>query len=206
MSAPVTIHLVRHGMCDPVGHALAGRIPGIPLNAQGRDEAARVAERLAAASLAALVTSPIQRARETAAVIAARTKAPMHVDDALTEIDVGRWAGCTFDELSSGVQSAEWRRFNTFRAGTRAGGGELMLDAQVRSVSALLAMRAPYAGEAVVVVSHADVIKAAVAYYIGMPLDLAQRLELAPASITTLSLDADGVRLLALNDTGSIAR
>lgn len=200
--SPVTIHLVRHGMCDPVGHSLAGRMPGVPLNAEGRDGAARVAERFASIPVAAVISSPIQRARETAEAIVARTSAPLHVDEAFTELDVGQWTGCTFDELAAGPQAEAWRRFNTFRSGTRAGGGELMLDAQVRAVGALLALRAPYEGRAVVVVSHADVIKAAVAYFIGVPLDLAQRLELAPASITTLALDADGVRLLRMNDTG----
>lgn len=203
---PVTVHLIRHGMCDPVGHSLAGRMPGIPLNEQGRAEAARAAERFESVPLAAIITSPVQRARETAEAIVARTNAPLHVDEAFTEIDVGIWTGCTFDELGRGSQRDEWRRFNTFRSGTRAGSGELMLDAQVRAVGALLDLRTPYAGKAVIVVSHADVIKAAVSYFIGVPLDLAQRLEIAPASITTLALDADGVRLLRMNDTGTDIR
>jgi probable phosphoglycerate mutase len=179
-------------------------MPGVPLNAQGRDEATRLAERLASVPIAAIVTSPVQRARETADAIAARTNAPVHVDEAFTELDVGAWTGCTFQELGRS-HADEWRRFNAFRSGTRAGGGELMLDAQVRAVSAVLALRGAYAGPRVVVVSHADVIKAVVAYFIGMSLDLAQRLEVATASVTTLALDGEGVRLLALNDTGRIA-
>lgn len=204
--APVAIHLVRHGMCDPVGQSLAGRMPGVPLNDQGRAEAARVAERFESVPLAAIITSPVQRARETAEAIVARTNAPLHVDGAFTEIDVGAWTGRSFDELGRGSQADEWRRFNAFRSGTRAGGGELMLDAQLRAVGALLDLRAPYAGKAVVVVSHADVIKAVASYFIGVPLDLAQRLEIAPASITTLALDADGVRLVRVNDTGTDIR
>lgn len=203
MSA-VTIHLVRHGMCDPVGHALAGRMPGVPLNAQGSEEAARVAERLAALPITAVITSPVQRARETAEVIAARTGAPVHLDDAFTELDVGSWTGETFAKIGE-TDADEWRRFNRFRTGTRAGGGELMLDAQARAVAALLALRSAFAGRRVVVVSHADVIKAVVAYFVGTPFELAQRLEIATASVTTLALDADSVRLLALNDTGKIA-
>lgn len=205
MSAPVTILLVRHGMCDPVGRSLAGRMPGVPLNVQGRQEAERVAARLATVPIAALISSPVQRARETAAAIAARASVDVQIDDAFTEIDVGTWTGRTLQELGGDACAAEWRRFNTFRSGTRAGGGELMLDAQVRAVTALLALREPYAGRTVVVVSHADVIKGTVAYCIGVPLDLAHRLEVAPGSVTTLALDADGARLLALNDTGGIA-
>lgn len=206
MSNPVTVLLVRHGMCDPVGHYFAGRAPGVPLNARGRDEAARVAERLASVPIAAIYSSPIQRARETAEAIAERAGVQVQVDDAFTEIDVGEWTGRTFQELGAAPYASEWGRFNTFRSGTRAGGGELMLDAQVRAVAALLALRDAYAARTVVVVSHADVIKAAVAYFIGVPLDLAPRLEIGPASVTTLAVDADGARLLALNDTGSVAR
>lgn len=206
MSAPVRVLLVRHGMCDPVGRYFAGRAPNVPLNAVGREEASRVAERLASLPIAAIVSSPIQRARETADAIAARANVPVTIDDAFTEIDVGEWTGRTFQELGAPPLADEWRRFNTFRSGTRAGGGELMLDAQVRGVSALLALRTPYAGKTVVVVSHSDVIKAAVAYFIGVPLDLACRLEVDPASVTTLALDADGAKLIALNDAGGIAR
>lgn len=192
-------------MCDPVGHYFAGRAPGVALNAVGRDEAARVAERLASVPIAAIYSSPIERAQETARAIAERVGVPVQVNDAFIEIDVGEWTGRTFQELGAAPYADEWRRFNTFRSGTRAGGGELMLDAQVRGVSALLALRAEYAGRTVVVVSHGDVIRAAVAYFTGVPLDLSRRLEIATASITTLTLSADDARLVTLNDTGSIA-
>jgi probable phosphoglycerate mutase len=161
-----------------------------------------VAERLATLRIAAVITSPIQRARETAQAIVERTRAPLHVDDAFTEIEFGRWTGCTFGDLGKGADADAWRRFNTFRSGTRAGGSELMLDAQVRAVAGLLGLRESYEGRDVVVVSHADVIKAAVAYFIGVPIDLTLRLEVDTASISTLALDGDGVRLLRLNDTG----
>lgn len=202
---PVTVLLVRHGMCDPVGKFFAGRMPGVPLNEQGRQEAERVAERIATIPIAAIISSPIQRARETAAAIAARTNADVHVDEAFTELDVGEWTGRTFNELGQPPFADEWRRFYTFRAGTRAGGAELMLDAQVRAVGALLALRDRYAGKTIVVVSHGDVIRAAIAYFIGVSLDLARRLEIGTASISTLTLSRDDARLLALNDTGGVA-
>lgn len=205
MTQPATILLVRHGMCDPVGKFFAGRMPGVPLNVQGRDEAERVAERIATVPIAAIISSPIQRARETAAAIAAHTNVDVQIDDAFTELDVGAWTGRTFRELGEAPFADDWRRFNTFRSGTRAGGAELMLDAQVRAVGALLALRDRYPGQRVVVVSHGDVIRGAIAYFIGVPLDLARRLEIATGSISTLTLSQEDARLLGLNDTGGVA-
>lgn len=197
-----TFLLVRHATCDPVGRSLAGRAPGVALNDAGRAEAERLAGRLAGVRVAAIYTSPLDRARETAAAIAARTGAPVRPHEPFGEFDFGEWTGRTFAELAP---DPRWRRFNTFRSGTRVPGGELMLEAQARAVAAVHSLAAAHAGETVLVVSHADVIKAVVAYFAGIPLDLTHRLEVGPASVSALALDEEGARVLGLNDTGAYA-
>jgi probable phosphoglycerate mutase len=194
-----TFLLVRHATCDPVGKSLAGRAPGVHLNAEGRAQARRLAERLAASPIAVVYSSPLERARETAAAVAERVGVTADTHDGLTEMDFGAWTGCTFAELAP---DERWRRFNSFRSGTRPPGGETMQEAQARAVAALLALAERHGDAVVAAVSHGDVIKGVVAHVAGIPLDLAHRLEVAPASVSVVALDADGARLLRLNDCG----
>lgn len=175
---------------------LAGRAPGYSLNEAGRAEAARLAADLAGRTLAAIVSSPLERARETAAAIAEPAGLPVEVDPALTEIDFGEWTGSRFDALHG---SAAWRHYNAFRGTTRSPGGEAMLDVQARAVAAMARARQAHPGAELVLVSHADVIKAALAHFLGAPLDLFQRIEVAPASRSLVRLGPDWVRIEAVN-------
>ena len=193
-----TLLLVRHALCDPVGKAVAGRAPGVLLNETGRAQAERLSERLAGLPIEALYSSPLERARETARPIAERLGLEVRLAPELLELDFGEWTGLTFEEVRA---SAAWQQFNSFRSCTRIPGGELMLEVQARAVAALERLRERHAGW-VVAVSHGDVIRAAIAHYVGIPLDLVQRLEVGPASVSALSFDAGGVRILRLNDTG----
>jgi len=203
-----TFLLVRHAACDPIGKSLAGRAPGVHLNAEGRAQARRLAERLSAVPVAAVYSSPLERARETAAPIAERAGVAVRTHDGLTEIAFGEWTGKTFAELAG---DDRWRRFNSFRSGTRPpGGGELMLEVQARAMAALLELRdrhrqhagAAGGGDVLVVVSHSDVIKGVLCYVAGIPLDFVHRLEVSPASVSVVTLDEEGARLLRLNDCG----
>jgi probable phosphomutase (TIGR03848 family) len=191
-----TILLVRHATCDPVGRSLAGRAPGVLLNAEGRAQAARLAELLRAAPITAVYSSPLERAAETAAAIALPRAQRVIVDDRLTELDFGDWTGQSLDALQP---DESWRHFNGFRSGTRPPAGELMLEAQARAVDALLAARESHGDESVAMVSHGDVIRAVLAYFLAIPLDLASRLEITPASVSVLELHAWGPRVLRVN-------
>jgi broad specificity phosphatase PhoE len=191
-----TVLLVRHATCDPVGRSLAGRAPGVVLNATGRAQAAWLAESLLGAPLAAVYSSPLERATETAWAIADGAGREVVVDARLTELDFGHWTGQALDALQP---SDDWRHFNSFRSGTRPPSGELMLEAQARIVGALLDLRGTHDGELVAVVSHADVIRAALSHFLGMPLDLASRLEIAPASVSAIEVHAWGARVLRIN-------
>jgi probable phosphoglycerate mutase len=178
----------------------------VHLNTAGEGQAARLADRLRAVRIEAVYSSPLERARQTAEPIARGRGVEggaleVRTLDALAEIAFGEWTGRTLSELD---REPAWRRFNSFRSGTRIPGGELIAEVQARAVSGLVALRGRHPAGTVVAVSHGDVIRAALAYWLGMPLDLMQRLEVEPASVSAVELDDDGVRILRLNDTGAV--
>jgi probable phosphoglycerate mutase len=191
--------LIRHALTDAVGTAVSGWLPGVHLNAAGRQQAARLAERLAPARIDAIYSSPLERAMETAGEIARRRGLPVLPCEAAGEVRAGDWTGRSFNELE-GLPG--WRRFNALRSLGRIPGGELMLETQLRIVRELECLRERHPDAHVAVVSHGDVIKAAVAYLAGIPLDLFQRLEISPASLSVVSIDEHMPRILRLNDTG----
>ena len=113
----------------------------------------------------------------------------------------GAWTGQEFLALASVLQ---WQQFNSFRSGTRAPGGELMLEVQVRIVAVLERLRTQYTHGVIAVVSHGDVIKAALGHYAGIPLDLLQRLVINTASVSMVAVNNYGPQLLRINDTGEL--
>lgn len=191
-----TFLLVRHAAIDPHGTSIAGRAPGVALNAAGRAQAAALAESLRRVAVDAVYSSPMERAWETARAIAEAHSLELQISPALEELDFGEWTGRAFADLD-GVPA--WLHFNTFRSGTRIPGGEHMLEVQARAVGEIERLRARHPEETVVVVSHGDVLRSIVAWYIGLPLDLFQRLEIGPASSSTLEVTDDGARLTLLN-------
>jgi probable phosphomutase (TIGR03848 family) len=191
-----TIFLIRHGETDAVGKTLAGWLPGVHLNQAGIAQAERLAERLPAARIAAIYSSPLERAIETAQPLAGKLGIEPIRREALGEIRFGDWTGREIQELEG---DPEWQRFNSFRSSTRAPGGELILEVQVRIVTELTELRRRHPDEAVAVVSHGDVIRAAVAHYAGIPLDLFQRFEISPGSVSILRLSEETAVLFRLN-------
>jgi probable phosphomutase (TIGR03848 family) len=191
--------LVRHAAIDAHGRSLPGRTPGVHLNAQGRLQAQALAQRIAGLPVSAVYSSPLERAVETADPIAKLLGLETAVSEELLEIGFGDWTG---SDIADVAESPAFQRFNSFRSCAPVPGGEFMLQAQARMVAGLDALRARHAHAHVVVVSHGDMIKAAIAHYAGIPLDLFQRIEISPASISMVELDAATVRILAVNDTG----
>jgi probable phosphomutase (TIGR03848 family) len=195
---PTRILLIRHGLNDYVKeHRLAGRTPGVHLNEEGLTQAAALAERLASASLAAIYSSPLERACETAAPLAERLALTVQLLDGVKETDCGEWTGQPLDELSKGDL---WQQVQGCPSIFRFPGGESFAEIQARVVAALDFVRVTHPGQTVAVVSHADPIKLAAAFYTGMPLDLFQRLEIAPGSISELEFVPCRPRLARLND------
>lgn len=194
--------LVRHALVDASGTRLAGRIAGVHLNDQGRIQAQALAERLAGSPIAAVYSSPLERTIETAEPIASLLGLEAIAREDFLEIEFGAWT----DRAIAGIAGQpEFRRFNSFRSCTPVPGGEFMLQAQARMIVGLDMLRVRHPRESVVVVSHGDMIKAAVAHYAGIPLDLFQRIEISPASISVVEIGDTDVRILAVNDTGGPA-
>ena len=193
--------LIRHAANDTLGKSFAGRSVGVSLNDAGRAQADRLAARLSGSRIAAVYTSPLERAIETAVPFAGSLGLEPVVLDDLSEINCGDWTGREFSELQ---QEKAFERFNTFRSGTRIPGGELMLEAQVRMVTSLEKLAVKHPNDNVAVVGHADPIKAALAYYAGIPLDLVRRIEISTASVSVLELTEDDARVLLMNCTGEL--
>jgi probable phosphomutase (TIGR03848 family) len=196
------ILLVRHATNDWIGSGkLPGRTPGIHLNERGREEARALADRLAGMTIAAVYSSPLERARETAEIIAERLGQDVKIVDEMIEVGCGDWQGQVIEELA---KTDLWRQIQLTPSTFRFPGGETMIDVQYRSASALNALHVAHPGQTIVVVSHADVIKVAAAYFMGLPLDMFQRLVVNPASITELMFTSFSPRLLRSNDSAHV--
>jgi probable phosphoglycerate mutase len=197
-----TFLLIRHAQTDFVGTTLAGWTEGVRLNEAGRAQAAhlseRLAERLAAVKLAAIYSSPLERALETAVPLAARLNLEVQPLEEVGELRYGRWQGRGFDDLAN---DPAWHRYNAMRSLARIPGGEMMIEAQARVIAALERLRLTHREETVAVVSHADIIKAALMHYLGMPMDFVHRLEISPASVSVVEVDALAVRVVTVNQT-----
>jgi broad specificity phosphatase PhoE len=196
------IFLVRHALCDSVGTSIAGRKDAVSLNEAGRRQAVMLAERLNAGGCHALYTSPLRRAVETAESIGSRCGLDAVPDDAFTEIDFGAWSGESMAQLSG---RSRWRRYNDFRSWTTIPDGELMVAAQARAVAGVSRLRDAHPGKRVIVVTHADVIRGLLAYAVGAPVDLMLRFECDPASVSVVSIGGETVRVLRVNDSGTLS-
>ena len=192
-----TFLLIRHAAHDRVDDTLVGRTPGVALGEEGRAQAARLAARLAGTGIAALYASPLQRTRETAEAIAARSGLVAQDCEAMAEIDFGDWTGRRFAML---IKDPLWNRWNEARNVVRPPNGESMGEAQARAMCWMTAARAAHGDAKVAVVSHCDVIRAVLLDALGLPLDAIHRVEVAPASISRVATWEGGARVLSLNE------
>jgi probable phosphomutase (TIGR03848 family) len=191
--------LIRHGAIDAHGRSLPGRMPGVHLNAQGHLQARALAQRISQLPIAAICSSPLERAVETAEPIANLLGLQIATREEFNELDFGTWTGC---EIADIAHDPAFQRFNALRSCAAVPDGEFMLQAQARMIAGLDALRVLHAGATVVVVGHGDPIKAAVAHYAGVHLDLFQRIEISPASISVVDVGESAPRIVAVNDTG----
>jgi len=199
-SAATTILLVRHGQTPTTGKVLPGRASGLHLADEGLEQAEIAAERIGAlGKIAAVYSSPLERARETAAPISRALGLRTRVDRGLFECDFGDWTG---KELSKLMKLPEWQTVQRAPSTFRFPGGESFTEMQTRMVSTLDRLRAQHPGGTIVCVSHADTIKAAVAHALGTHIDLFQRIVISPASVSAISWHGGGPIVLAVNSTG----
>ena len=190
--------LIRHAENDYVKTGrLAGRLAGIHLNETGRQQAQAVADKLTGAPVKAVYSSPLERAIETATPIAEALNLEVTLRPNLVEMDFGEWQNKKLKGLS---RLKAWKVVQGAPARMRFPQGESFAEAQHRICQELdLLARQHDPKDMIICVSHSDPIKLAVAYYLGLPLDLFQRLTVSPASITALAIGEMGSQLLALN-------
>jgi len=194
---------VRHGTTATTGSILPGRAPGLHLSEMGQSQASELAERIKelARKPTAIFTSPLERAKETALPIAEALRLRPLIDRGLLECDFGAWTGKKLATLSRRV---EWRAVQNAPSTFRFPEGESFSEMQQRMWSTLERLAKRHRNRTIVVVSHADPIKAAVTYAQGVPLDLFQRTVISPCSLSAITFTDSTPIVLCVNNTGSL--
>jgi broad specificity phosphatase PhoE len=189
------IHLVRHGHHAVLGHRLCGRMPGVQLDDLGCRQMSRCAEMIPGRPVA-IQSSPQRRALQSASILAWHFGLPVEIAPEADEIDYGEWTSLNFADLEGDTR---WNRWNTRRSSSRPPGGESMRALQQRVVQHLEQLRRVQTGGAIIIVSHAEPIRAALLYYSRTRLDNFLSIEVAPASVSTLAVDRTGIRISRIN-------
>jgi probable phosphoglycerate mutase len=194
---PTLVLFVRHGQTPTTGKVLPGRAPGLHLSEAGTAQAQAAADAIATLkSVDAVYSSPLERARETAAPIAAARGLKVQPERGLLELDIGEWTG---EELKKVSRTPEWKVVQGHPSGFRFPGGESFVDLQARIVATIDRLAAAHRGGTIVAVSHADTIKAAVGHAMGTHLDMFQRITISPCSITAVLYGQMGPMVLNVN-------
>ena len=191
------IILVRHATCARMDEVLLGRTLDPPLDQRGEGQAVALARRLQALPKFMLESSPRRRARHTAGIIAAPSDLPIRIVPEFDEIDFGCWAGRSFAALSA---DTHWRRWNRYRRVSLTPAGDSIADVQERALAHFHHLEMHCEEECVVIVTHAEVIRSLVLLATGAPADDYMSIEIAPASMTMLSVRGDTLQLAKVNE------
>src|ERR671910_108690 len=191
--------LLRHAVTEHTGGRLSGWMPGLHLSEEGRRQAEGLAGRLGPVAVDALYASPLERCQETAAVVAGAKGLKIETLEEVGGVPYGDWTGRTLKELA---REPLWKVVQATPSAARFPQGESLYELQARAVEAIERLRAAHPEQTVAVCSHADVIKAITCHYLGMHLDLFQRVVVSPASVTAIAFGPVPY-LVRLNDTGS---
>lgn len=199
-----TVLLVRHGQNDWVGkNKLAGWTPGVHLNKHGRKQAKAVGKRLANAQtkVDAIYASPLERTMETAELIAGYLNLPVSKCQGLGEVKYGDWTGKAIKKLA---KLPSWSVVQFYPSNARFPKGESLYEMQARGVQQINQLVEKHPGQTLLLVSHADLIKSVVAHYLGVHLDLFQRIVVSPAAITTIVFTFMRPMVYTVNDTSHL--
>ena len=191
-----TFYLVRHGSNDYLGRGLGGRLPDVHLNAEGKAQAEALAAALKSRGIQRILSSPLDRTRETAEPLARALNLPVEISEEILEVDFGDWNGSALNDLQ---KDQRWADYNLYRSGTRIPNGELVIEIQARMVRKLESLRAARCDGSIAIFSHGDPIRSALCYYLGIPLDFLHRFEIEPGSYSVLQLENWGPQVLAVN-------
>lgn len=195
-----TVLLIRHASVDAIGKRLAGRTTGIHLNAKGRMEAEELPGRLTGIDIAAIYSSPLERARETAQPLSKASALPVVICDELTDVDYGDWTGKSFAELDG---HPEWRRFNTSRSTATIPRGEQIAQVRDRMAGAIEAISRQHKSSTLAIFSHCDPIRAALVHFGGKTLDSIVSFAIDPVSISAVRFSSQKRQILTLNHLAS---
>lgn len=198
-----TLILIRHGRSTANNDGvLAGRTPGVDLDATGAAQAVGLVARLAGVDIASLISSPLARCLQTIEPLAAAAGVDVVHDDRVIEVDYGEWTGRTLTELA---EEPLWRTVQTHPAAAQFPGGESLAAVSARAVLAVREHCAA-AGDSgtVVVCSHGDVIKSILADALGLHLDLFQRIVVSPGSVSVVRYGPLRPFVERVNDTGTL--
>ncbi len=177
-------------------------MPGVSLNALGRLQAEQLPQRLEGTSIDAVYSSPQQRARETAAPLVTRRLLPLRVAEEFDEIDFGDWTGLWFGQLRADTKA--WQAWVERRGSAAAPGGEAFVQVQRRALAGMARLHDRHPAQTVAVISHGDVIKAVLGSVLRMSMDDLELLDIEPASISIVEVQAGQGRVLLINDSGAM--
>lgn len=192
-----TLFFVRHAVTAHTGHRLSGWMEGIPLTAEGKKQAQTAADGLAHVEFEAIYSSPIDRTMETARAIAKPHGLPVRARRGIGEVEYGKW---TNRPLKSLMRTKLWDVVLHHPSAARFPDGESILEVQDRAVAEVETIASEHPKGSVCCVSHGDVIKLIAAHYLGVHIDLYQRIVIAPASVSVITLTKGGPRVIALNN------
>jgi probable phosphomutase (TIGR03848 family) len=191
--------LIRHGENEYTRTGkLAGWTKGVHLNEAGHKQALALAERLGKAKLAAIYSSPLERAQETARPLAKAKGLDIQISEGLGEVRYGQWQGKSLKVLA---RTKLWKTVQQYPAMMEFPQGETLRAVQARAVNAVEQIVRHHPKAMVAAFSHGDVIKLLVAHYLGLPLDLFQRIAVNTASISVFRLGQGHPTLVKLNET-----
>jgi broad specificity phosphatase PhoE len=188
------IHLIRHGHHSLLGRVLCGRMPGVQLDELGCRQMSVIAEVMERTAPLAVQSSPQRRALQSAGIIAARCGVAVEIVTAFDEIDMGRWTGVNFADLAP---DQAWQTWNEKRGSTPPPGGETMAALQKRVVRHIEQLRGLQG--VVVIVSHAEPIRAALMYHLKIPLDLFYSIQIDASSVSTITVDGARTHVSCVN-------
>jgi probable phosphoglycerate mutase len=192
-----TLLLIRHAQHVEYGKLLSGRRRDVALSHEGLEQSEIVSDLLAVEPLAAVYSSPRERAYYTARAVAEPHGRKVQILDGLDEIDFGDWTGLSFDALEG---DPLWCAWNEARGTARPPGGESMAEAAARAVAAIQSVAGHHQGKTIALVSHCDIIRGAIAHYLGLPLDNLLRFDIDPASVSRLVIGDWGARIATVNE------
>ena len=204
MASTTYVLLIRHGENEYVStHRLAGRTPAVHLNEKGRIQADGLVTLLDGQRLDAIYSSPLERCRETAEPLAANRSLPLQQTAGVVEVDYGKWQGQDLRELG---KLPEWQQVQHYPSSFRFPDGETLREVQTRSVTAVERICGDHPDQVVAVFSHGDVIRTTLAHFLGVPLDLFQRIAISTASVSVLAFHDSRPMILGMNYLAELPR